>query len=82
MRQKPTPTTTGITDAVINAGSQAKLAKELGVSHQAIQQWLKQGYVPVGRVTQIEALYGVPRERLLNPKYLETLSKPNFNSES
>lgn len=73
---------TGIMDAVIHAGSQAALGRELGVTWQAVSQWLRQGYVPVGRVTQIETLYGIPRERLLNPKYVESLTPPNFTRES
>lgn len=87
-----TPTTTGIADAIIKASTIARtwshgkhssgtkqMAKDLGVSFQAVQQWVKQGYVPLTRVTEIEALYGVPRHRLVNPKYLETMTRPQFD---
>lgn len=80
------PSTTGIADAIIRASELnnkhsgiAKMAKDLGVSYQAVQQWAKQGYVPLIRVTEIETLYGVPRHRLVAPKYLETLGRPRFD---
>jgi DNA-binding transcriptional regulator YdaS (Cro superfamily) len=86
-----TKSTTGITDAVIKASSLApaghtsgtkQIARDLGVTFQAVQQWVKQGYVPLTRVTEIESLYGIPRHRLVNPKYLETMTRPTFDTES
>jgi DNA-binding transcriptional regulator YdaS (Cro superfamily) len=64
-----TETTTelpGIEQAVNAVGSQGKLAEQLGVSQQAVQKWVKRGYVPPGRVVEIEALTGVPRAKLLS----------------
>jgi hypothetical protein len=63
---------TGIREAVILAGSQTKLAEQLGVKKQAVQLWVRKGYVPVGRIREIEKLYGIPRERLCDPKFLES----------
>lgn len=80
--REPVKTTSGILDVVIKAKSMAALGVELGVSYQAVQQWVKQGYVPLSRVTEIEARYGVPRERLLHPRYLESMAAPQFNSEA
>lgn len=71
----------GILDAVVTAGSLTVLAKELGVSFQAVQQWVSQGFVPTARIPEIESLYGIPREDLLNPKYTAILSKPDFSSD-
>jgi hypothetical protein len=71
----------GILDAVVRAGSLQNLSDKLGVSYQAVQQWLKIGYVPLGRIPEIESLYGVPRAVLMNPKYAAALAEPNFSSD-
>jgi hypothetical protein len=71
---------TGIVDAIVAADGVTRLAKQIGVTHQAVQQWLKAGYVPLARVTEIEALYGIARERLINPKYTRALSAPRFDN--
>ena len=55
-------------ELVLKAGSQAALAEQLGVSQQAISKWLRRGYVPIKRVLECEATYGVPRARLLDPR--------------
>lgn len=69
---------TGILKAVSAAGGITHLAKQLGVSHQCAQQWLKRGFVPLARIPEIETLYGVPRQDLMNPKYAAALAEPNF----
>jgi hypothetical protein len=72
---------TGILRAVVAAGGFSQLARQLGVSYQAVQQWQTQGYVPLIRVTEIEALYGIPRAELMNPKYAAALAEPQFSSD-
>lgn len=70
------PQDTGIRKAVAEAtkragkldGGAAALARELGVSGQAVGIWLRQGYVPQGRAKEIEALYDIPRTELVSPK--------------
>jgi hypothetical protein len=42
---------------------------------------LKLGYVPLGRIPEIESTYGVPRKDLMNPKYAAALAEPNFSSD-
>ena len=59
---------TGIAEAVLMAGSQAKLADVLGVSQQLVSKWMRQGWVPMRRILEIEAQYGVSRHRLVNPR--------------
>jgi DNA-binding transcriptional regulator YdaS (Cro superfamily) len=73
---------TGILAAVVAAGGLSPMARQLGVSYQAVQQWMGQGYVPLIRVTEIESLYGVPRAELMNPKYAAALAEPNFSDEA
>lgn len=46
---------TGIEKAVRLAGSQTALAKLAGVSPQAVQKWVDQGYAPGGKCRLIEA---------------------------
>lgn len=65
--------TTGIAAAVSAAGNQITLGQQLGVSQQAINKWCKQGWVPLKRAGQIEALYNIARARLANPKIVALL---------
>jgi predicted transcriptional regulator len=44
---------TGIASAVEMIGSQHRLARELGVTQQAVCEWVKQGFAPNGRVHDI-----------------------------
>lgn len=75
------PRYSGILDATVRAGSLQNLADKLGVTYQAVQQWLKTGYVPLARIPEIETIYGVPRVELMNPKYAAALAAPNFSSD-
>lgn len=63
--------TTGVADAIQAATSQELLAEKLGVSQQAVSAWLVQGFVPKNRAIEIEANYGIPRARLVDPKLLD-----------
>lgn len=72
---------TGIWEAVLFAGSQTKLAETLGVTRQSVQEWVKRGYVPNVRVREIEKLYGISRERLCNPKFLELVCGKDDSEE-
>lgn len=42
-------------------GLRLKVARALGITHGAVSQWRR---VPAGRVIAVEALTGIPRERL------------------
>ena len=44
------------------------MAREFGVSSQAVQIWLRQGYAPKARAQEIELQFGVPRVELISPK--------------
>lgn len=71
----------GLTEVIAKAKTMKALADDIGVTYQAVQQWVRQGYVPLSRVTEIEARYGVARERLLHPRYTEALAQPQFKTE-
>lgn len=60
----------GIDLAVEAAGSQGKLAAQLGVTQQAVLRWVRLGFVPLRRAQEIEAAFGIPRARLADPRVL------------
>jgi hypothetical protein len=57
-----------VLDAVDAAGGRSALAEAMGVTRQAVEEWRRQGWVPLARAKQIEDLYGIPRAGLLSPK--------------
>lgn len=65
----------GIDKVVELAGSQRKLADVLGVTQQAISEWVRQGYVPIGRIVEIEALFGVSRFELVDSSLRDLLGE-------
>lgn len=71
----------GILAAAVEAGSLSELARQVGVSPQAVQQWAGQGFVPLNRIAEIETIYGIPRKELMNPKYTAALAEPNFSTD-
>lgn len=60
--------------AISAGGGMIAFARSLGVSHQAVYQWIKRGYVPPFQATKIDALYHVPRRDLVDPAMLEMLA--------
>ena len=59
---------TGIKRAIDTAGGANPLAHKLGVSHQAVYVWLRNGWVPSQRALEIEKLFGIPRVELFKPE--------------
>jgi DNA-binding transcriptional regulator YdaS (Cro superfamily) len=60
-------------DAAAMAGNQKSLARALKVSEAAVCKWVDQGWAPLERALEIEALFGIPRYDLLSPKVKELL---------
>lgn len=73
MIRKPKKTS-GIAIACHLAGSQAGVARALGVKQQAVSKWIKQGWVPLRRGLEIETLFGVDRFTLINPRIRDLVS--------
>jgi DNA-binding transcriptional regulator YdaS (Cro superfamily) len=48
----------------INSYGQSKLAFDLGIKPQAVQQWCATGSIPAERALQIEAVTGISRHDL------------------
>jgi hypothetical protein len=61
----------GVQKAIKEAGGQASLASQLGISQQAISIWKRQGFVPISRIVEIEAQYGVPRAELVSQEIVD-----------
>lgn len=72
------PRIPGIFKAVKAAGSQTALADAMGVTQQAINKWVKKGWVPVDRAIEIEGIYGIPRRELVSQKLRDLLEPPCF----
>ncbi len=58
----------GLARAVQFAGGVAAFSQTLGVSHQAVYQWLRRGWLTPKRAEQVSELYGVPAAELLDPE--------------
>lgn len=65
--------TNWVAEAIKQAGSQDKLAEQLGVTQQAMSIWQRRGWVPLRRAQEIEALLGIPRVRLVNPRIADLM---------
>ena len=67
---------TGIVQAVTAAGTQQTLAEKLGVTQQAVSTWVRRGWAPLRRAQEIEAQFGIPRARLINPRIVDLVDLP------
>lgn len=63
----------GIDEVVELAGSQAAVAEKCGVTQQAVQKWVAKGFVPNSRAIELEAEYGVKRQKLVDPRLADLL---------
>jgi hypothetical protein len=51
-------------DAIATFDSIADMARQMGVTYQAIQDWRSRGRVPVDRIPKLSELSGISRELL------------------
>ncbi len=71
-----TKTETGVQEAIRVAGGQRQLGEMVGASQQAVAKWARKGWVPVGRVIEVEQVTGVKRDRLVKPQLANLLADP------
>ena len=62
--------------AIERAGSRAAFAQTLGVTVQAVCQWVRRGWVPPQRALEIERLYDVDRAYLVKPDLVALVGEP------
>lgn len=62
--------------AIERGGGIVKFTKAMGVSHQAIYNWRKRGWVPPERAVVIESVFGIDRTALMNPDLVRAISRP------
>lgn len=72
----------GIRRAIFLAGSQEALAERLGISQQAVNKWLKQGYVPLRRSLELETLFGIPRRATIKRELRELVVPSLFEQRA
>lgn len=63
-----------ISTVLEKAGGARPLAVFLGVSPQAVYDWVHRGWFPPARARQIERKFKVPRIKLVNPKLAKLLA--------
>lgn len=63
-------------EAVQKGGGIVAFARRMGVTHQAIYHWRRRGWAPVERAVAIEAVFGIDRNRLMEPSLAHALSSP------
>lgn len=64
-------------EAIKHGGGIVAFSRRMGVTHQAIYHWRKQGWAPVDRALAIEAIFGIDRNLLMEPRLAHALAMPN-----
>ncbi|MEN9936013.1 MAG: putative antitoxin of bacterial toxin-antitoxin system, YdaS/YdaT [Chloroflexota bacterium] len=62
-----------IKEAIQRGGGIIKFAKSMGVSHQAVYNWMRRGWVPLERAVVIEAIFGIMSEQIVEPSVRSAL---------
>lgn len=62
--------------AIERGGGIVRFAKSMNVTHQAVYNWRKRGWVPPERAVVIEAVFAIPRADLMNPDLVRAVNTP------
>lgn len=62
--------------AIARGGGIVRFAKSMTVTHQAVYNWRKRGWVPPERAVIMEAIFGVQRDSLMNPDLVRAVNTP------
>lgn len=71
-----------INEAIRRGGGIIAFSRKLGIAHQSVSYWRKQGHVPPDRALLVEQLFGVPRRSLVHPSVLRFLETPDAEGSS
>ena len=67
--------------AVQAAGTAVALARALGITSQAVSQWVRAGRIPLSRVVQVSRVTRIPA-RELSPAFAEAGADPQHRKGS
>ena len=62
--------------AIERGGGIVRFARGMNVTHQAVYNWRKRGWVPPERAVVIEAVFGIERDRMMNPDLVRAVNTP------
>ena len=62
--------------AIERGGGIVRFAKSMNVTHQAVYNWRKRGWVPPERAVVMEAIFAIPRSDLMNPDLVRAVNTP------
>ena len=61
-------------DAIARGGGIVKFSRALGVTHQAVYDWRKRGWVPLERAVVIASIFKIERDSLIDPRLVQVLA--------
>lgn len=64
-------------EAIKRGGGIVAFARRMGVRHQAVYGWKKRGWTPLDRALAMEAIFGIDRNRLIEPRLAFALATPS-----
>ena len=67
-------------EAIKRGGGIVAFARRMGVTHQAIYHWRGRSWAPIERALAVEAIFGIDRNRLMEPSLAQALSAPTASS--
>lgn len=67
--------TIDVREVVRRAGGVGALSARLGITHQAVYGWIKQGWVPLRHAMLVQRLSGVSRDKFIDPRLLRALAE-------
>lgn len=70
-----------IDQAITRGGGIVRFCKGMNITHQSVYAWRERGWVPPERAIVIESVFGIPREKLMNPALVDLINKPKSSAE-
>lgn len=64
----------GVKKAIAACGGRGGMAERFGVSRQAVQEYIRQGYLPPSRALDIHQTFDIPLSELVKPSLADLYS--------